>query len=313
MPIVLTALALCLSISAPCMTFTEVLSVGDTSTTWLSNVQSVSFLPGGSLVVSDKLDYQLKLLDRHGNLIRTVGRRGSRPGEFRGPGPVACHGGIVAVADFSSPRIQIFTADFGYKHSFQALGAVFALCFDAQGNLWAGVQTRDKTNELAQYHLSGALLRTVGLRNTTGGMFEDIYAMAISHSGMLVIAYVVQNKIEVWDTSGHFQREFSVPGVRQSPPIFSNGVLSEQLKVPQGNLLGSIAIDSNNRIFVLGADYSEHPGQDVYVLSLDGNHLTTALLPVRSPQIWIGPDGFLYSTVRERTVIKKYRIKYKGR
>jgi len=314
MTTILSLLLVFLSTSRFHIEFIQVLSIGDDITTWLSNVQCISFLPDGSLIVSDKLDYQLKRLDKYGKLARAIGKRGSKPGEFRGPGPNSFHGGTIAVADFSSPRIQIFTDDFRYQYSFRALGPVFDLCFDARGDLWVGVQTHDKSNELVKYHVTGKILQTVALHNTTGGMFEDIYSMAISRSGFVVIAYIVQNRIEVWDTLGRFQREFSVPGLRQTPPtrVYSTGLFSERLKVPEGNLFWSIALDQNDRLFVLGADYSEHPGQDIYVLNLNGNILTTALLPMRSSHIWISPDGFLYSTVQERTVIKKYRLKYRG-
>lgn len=314
MPLLFALLLLCLRSPDPIISFTELLSIGDHITTWLSNVQCVAFLPDGSLIVSDKLDYQLKKIDRSGKLIAAVGQRVRNPGEFRGPGPIAWYPGMIAVADFSTPRIQIFTTEFRYQRTFHALGPVFDLCFDAQGNLWTGVQTRDKTNELVQYHVSGRVLRTVALRNTTGGMFEDIYSMAMSRDGTIIIAYIVQNTIEVWDTLGRFLRQFSVPGLPRFPPTksFSTGLFSESVKIPEGNIFWSIALDPHDRLFILGADYAEHPGQDLYVLDLSGKPLATAKLPQRSPHIWIGPDGYLYSIVQERTIIKKYRMKYKG-
>ena len=287
---------------------------GDKLGVWLLNVQGLAFLPDGALVLSDKLDYKIKKFDKRGKLISQIGKRGKGKAEFRGPGPIDSYDGTIAVADFASPRIQIFSSDLQYRSTFYAPGPVFDLSFDGNGNLWVGAYTGDRHRLLFKSDESGKILETISLHNSTGDMFDDIFSFVISASGKIVLAYMVQNKIEVWDTRGAFQQEFSVSGLPARPKekVLSEGFFSKELRVPDGNIFWRVTVDNKGNIFLLAADYTIHPEQDVYVLTSTGKHITRFTLPAPSSYIWIDRGGYLYTIENNRTLVKKYKLKYVG-
>ena len=113
--------------------------IGNRPEYWILSAQGVVHTSNNAILVSDKLDYKLKKFDMNGKIIVEVGKRGRGPGEFRGPGPLDSYKDVIAVADFASPRVQIFSSSLEYKSGFHAPGPVFDLCSDQEGNLWLGV------------------------------------------------------------------------------------------------------------------------------------------------------------------------------
>ena len=67
--------------------------------------------PGSRLIVFDPAGSRLHLLDSTGALIRTIGREGSGPGEFRSPfGVAVAHDGRIVVNDLRNGRFVLFSA-----------------------------------------------------------------------------------------------------------------------------------------------------------------------------------------------------------
>ncbi|MGC8898645.1 MAG: hypothetical protein ACP5ON_10500 [Bacteroidota bacterium] len=302
----------------PEVTLEEITPFGNKVKGSIFSAYGIAFLPDQSIVVSDKLDYQLKKFDRFGNMVAAVGRRGKGPGEFSaGPGPIASYNRVIAAADFASPRVDIFSSDLKYQSTFYAQGPVFDLQFDAGGNLWVGALSGAKDKLLFKCNISGRVLQTVPLRNARGDMFADIFTFTINSEGKIIIAYAVQNKVEIWDTSGNFYREFSVPGLPPEPKyhLLSGGIFSKGLKVPDGNIFWRVAADRKGRIFLLCADYTSHPDRDVYVLEPSGKYVTEFELPAQSKRVQyiaIDRNGFLFTIEDERSFVKKYRLQYRG-
>lgn len=87
----------------------EVLVIGDKEDNWILNAQAVARLQDGALLISDKLSYCVKMFNDKGRKLKDFGKRGKDAGEFRGPGPISACKGLIAVADFASPRVQVFS------------------------------------------------------------------------------------------------------------------------------------------------------------------------------------------------------------
>jgi len=290
---------------------------GNNPSALVLSAQGLCVLPDGSLLVSDKINYSIKKFDQRGDLILESGKRGKNKGEFRaGPGPIDCSGEIIAVADFAMPRIQIFSKDFEHRSTFFAAGPISDLKFDNGGNLWIGIVRLPNQNgkALLRYDLSGKILQEVSLRHTTGDMFEDVFSFSITPSGNLVIAYMVQNKIEVWNSDGEFQFEFSVPELPPKPKehvLSKGGLFSKGFNVPEGKIFWCVTTDKSGNIFLLAADYTDNPNQDVYVFSSSGKFIGRFVLPEPSRYIRIDYENHIYTIENERTLIKKYQLKYK--
>jgi hypothetical protein len=82
----------------------EILMVGDS--VGLGAYFDLSLDSKGSIWVVDAMNNRLLHLAQDGKLIRTIGRAGDGPGEFRGPNEVAANDTIVRVYDMFPPTIQ---------------------------------------------------------------------------------------------------------------------------------------------------------------------------------------------------------------
>ena len=288
----------------------EVLVIGDKSDNWILNAHGISGLPDGSLLVSDKLDYKVKRFDRKGRKIAEVGKRGKGAGEFRGPGPIDVYNNIIAVADFASPRIQIFSSDLTHKSAFYAPGAVFDLNFDPEGYLWLGALTGQEGQSLLKCDIAGKVIQTISLQISSGDDIEDIFSLDISQSGDIIVAYGCLNRIEIWDIRGKFKNRFEVAGIPLRPPkkTISKGLFSKGVTVPEGNIFQSAAVDPKGNIFVLASDYTDQPNRDVYVFDSQGKYVSQFTLPTAASHLWISAQGDLYTIDTERTLVRKYHI-----
>ena len=73
----------------------------------------------GNLYVLDRFLAQILVLSPTGELLRTIGREGSGPGEFIRPRVMALSGDTVRVADVGNGRLQTLALDSGYIRSTQ--------------------------------------------------------------------------------------------------------------------------------------------------------------------------------------------------
>ncbi len=290
----------------------EELIIGNNKNVWLLNAMAVVQSSDGKIFISDKLSYSVKKLDRKGRKIGEVGRRGGGPGEFRGPDELDVFKDLIAVADFASPRIQIFDTSLKHLRTFYVKGAVFDIAFDRDGNLWIGTMQRKREVLLHQYTIEGKLLKSIKPKNSTGNEyeFEGTFRFKVTDSRKIIIAHILMNKIEIWDTEGKFIKDFAVEDLIPKPSkrLRFRGLFSK-ISLPEGKILHDIAVNSKERIFVLGADYSQNPYQDVYVYNIDGKFIGKFTLPAKTLYIWINKSDKLFTIENERTLVKKYSLK----
>jgi sugar lactone lactonase YvrE len=271
-------------------------------------VQGVAVLPDGAVLVADRLDYRVKKFAASGEQRGAVGGRGKGPGLFQGPGPLDFRGNRIAVADFATGRVQYLRDDFTPSLSFEVPGAVSDLCFDGTGNLWVMAVTMDKQRGLFLYGADGKERKTLGLRNGEGDLFFDAGFVAWLGKGMIAVAYYLRNKIELWDTSGRFIREFAVPGLPDRAHTRRVSGSKSGTMVPDGNIVRSMTADGHGRLYVLGADYSLRPGEEV--LELDGEGRLQRRLWLREKSVLIRADGkgSLYVVPGDRRSVVRYHL-----
>ena len=121
--------------------FTESFHTGDEShERQFARITSMAFAPNGHLVVVDRDEFAVSVLDRSGTEIARWGAEGEGPGEFETkPVSVAVSdAGMVAVRSFQ--RIDVFTLDGEPVRSHVADVAMLDLAFDAQGGVVARVR-----------------------------------------------------------------------------------------------------------------------------------------------------------------------------
>ena len=95
--------------------FAEVYRAGGTTAPdWaqFGNPTGLAFDGSGNLYVLDPQLFQVAVIDRNGELVRTVGRQGGGPGEFNTPiTQVVWRDGRFAVSDMGHNAYQLFAPD----------------------------------------------------------------------------------------------------------------------------------------------------------------------------------------------------------
>jgi hypothetical protein len=270
----------------------------------------IAFLHDGRMLVTDKLEYNIKCFDRNRRLAVSVGKRGARDGEFRGPGPIAASDTVVAVADFASRRVQLFSSSLKPRISFTTDTPVFDICFDAAGGLWIGKLPGSGGATLVRYDRSGMPSMSIVLKHLSTDLFDNIFAMAPSGTNEIIIAYMTHNAVEIWNTSGRFVREFHVSGIhpRADRKTIPTGWFSDDVFVPENNVFQDVAVDRHGRIYLLADAYTEHPRRDVYVVSPEGGIVSRLILGGASQGIVIDSHSRLFSIEGERTLIRVYNL-----
>jgi len=289
----------------------EVLVIDERSRNYILNAYDVVQLNDGSFIVSDKLDYKLKKFDKNGKFVKETGKRGKGHGEFRGPSYLASFNDVVAVTDFSSNRVQMFTSDLQFKSNFNVPGTVLDLCFDSEGNLWVGLLGGVGGQKIIKVDGAGNILQTILLKNQSDDIFESLFFFDINKKGIVAVCYMCLNKIEVWNTKGQFIRDFEVAGIPLHPrkKTIVKNLFSKDIEAPEDNIFWSLSFDNSENIYVLADAYTENPSKDVYVLDLRGNLLSILSLPERAVHLLMVSNDRMIAINNRRTKITVYGLK----
>ncbi len=280
-------------------------SIGDTI---FLGIYDFDFLPDGTLIVCDKLDYRIKRLNRTGQLIQEIGKRGKDKNEFLGPLFVAVGITMLAVADYSSPRVQLFTHGLEFVREFRCPGFVMGLQFDIYENLWIGTHANlSNLTKLIQYDRNGKVLSNVRLRHASENMFDNLYYFVISQTDTITVAYNYQNIIEQYSNSQYLEY-YSFPAFPRKTKYLTSIEVESNIKFPEGEFVEDLYLDSNNYLYLLGGDYSFNPRKDVFIFNLKRELVAMLQLPNNSYGIAIDAQGYLWSIELNRTVLTQYEI-----
>lgn len=123
----------------------------------------------GRTYVVDEPPVAIKVFDSTGTFVRTIGRNGEGPGEYRQP-RIAIHRGEVYVEDSRLRRISVFDTSGTFIRSFRAesnAGGSDGLGVDDSSRIWLRIYHPDPPDEVftfVRFDTMGTLLDTVRLR-----------------------------------------------------------------------------------------------------------------------------------------------------
>ena len=157
---------------------------------------------------------KLQKFTNSGELIKCVGQRGSKEGEFDDPRGVTIHSNQVYVCDRDNHPIQVFDLDLNFIRSIGSHGKgrgefdrPLDVAFDTAGNMYVAEYGNDRVQVMDS---SGQFIRAFGqegegkLRGPTALHITDKYVYVSDHS---------QHRIAVYQTSGHFVTSFGRRGL----------------------------------------------------------------------------------------------------
>lgn len=177
--------------------------------------------------------------------IMQIGGRGSEPGMLTWPRGISANGpdNIIAVADSSNHRVQVFDANGAYKFEFGTYGNG-----DGEFDCLAGVAINrigqfiiaDRYNHRIQvFDPSGRFLRAFGSQGTADGKFNYPWGITTDSMGFIYVTDKENHRIQVFQSDGTFVGKFGSYGSEE-------GQLEHPHYIAVSNTNRVIVSDSNN-------------------------------------------------------------------
>ena len=162
----------------------------------------------GNIYVSSR--HKLQKFTSTGELIKCVGRKGGKEGEFDVPRGLSLRDNLVYVCDCDNRRIQVFDLDLNFVRSIGSRGSgrgefdePFDVKFDTTGNMYVAEWCNERVQVMDS---SGRFIREFGrgnLREPSGLLIADKY---------VYVSDFTDDCIVVYETSGQYVTSFGRPG-----------------------------------------------------------------------------------------------------
>ena len=159
------------------------------------------------------IEHKLQKFTSSGELIKCIGRKGSKEAEFYDPCGVTIHSNQVYVCDGDNHRIQVFDLDLNYIRSIDSrcrgrgeFSFPFDVAFDTAGKMYVVEWGNDRVQVMDS---SGQFIRMFGqegegkLRRPTALHIADKYVYVSDWSN---------DRIAVYETSGQYVTSFGRRG-----------------------------------------------------------------------------------------------------
>ena len=178
--------------------------------------------------------HKLWKFNRHGEVVKSVGKYGENIGEFDEPYKVRYHNHQVYVCDSSNGRVQVFDSNLNFVRSFgdgpNQLKDPRDIDFDYQGNIYVVDFEKDRVLVFSE---DGQYLRHFGQWDESEDELGSPQGLCVRGDYVYVTEYG-HDRITVFRTSGEFVHSFGEKGSDRG-----------ELKDPYG-----IAIDQDGFVFV---------------------------------------------------------------
>ncbi len=284
----------------------EILTIGNFDDNSLFQWVGVVADSEGNIYVTDAMDYSLKKFDAAGSLLAITGRRGQGPGEFTAPRLLDSSEQYLFVTEQYQPVIKVFDKKLLYQFQIPLEGPAGDI--KALGNDLVAVVVLSAKSEssLHFYDQKGELVKKVHFAERPSSMLMDMVSFDLDNHGNLYLAYNFADRIVKFDDSGKKVWSRNLLGIKQ----VKRKKISSHV-VPTEIVYKDVALDQSGNLYVLGGKFSENRSRDVYVLSPDGELLSTLTLPETSHCIYIDGENYLYSRANEGVTLKKFRMVFK--
>ncbi|HJP55537.1 MAG TPA: 6-bladed beta-propeller [Gemmatimonadales bacterium] len=141
---------------------------GDSAAGDLANPTGAVIDPAGRLYVADQSPTEIKVFGRDGRLVRTIGRDGDGPGEFRSP-ILGIHGTSLVVFDPRLARISLFDTSGRFLRSWPSICCHYsAISIDRDGRIAVRMTQQDAagfTSAFIRYAMDGTVADTIQVPN----------------------------------------------------------------------------------------------------------------------------------------------------
>lgn len=156
------------------------------------------------LYVVDTRGHDVKVFTRDGELLRTIGHRGDRPGEFHFPTTVATNDGdTIYIVDSFHFAVQAFDTTGKFLFSFgptpNGPGALVRprdIAIDSEGLLYITDATR---NNVQVFNPDGTPLLNFGGAGVSAGEFQLPAGISITRDGRIYVADSINRRVQIFE------------------------------------------------------------------------------------------------------------------
>ena len=190
----------------------------------------------GNIYVTDRESHRLSKFNSDGKLVKTVGGKGGRTGQFDWPHGIALSkDNKLFVCDSNNHRIQVFDTNLKFISCFGKEGSgegefryPYDLTFDPAGDVYV-----TDNHRVQVFSQNGTFLRTFGSFGSGPGELSEPHGICVDHDYVYVVEWL-NSRVSVFYTSGAFITSFGRRGSGE-----------EELSNPCG-----IAIDEDGFLYV---------------------------------------------------------------
>lgn len=283
----------------------EVLSIGALDDEILFQWAGVAVDDEGYIYVTDAMDYSLKKFDAQGDFINKAGGKGQGPGEFMAPRLLDCSEDFLYTTDQSVHGIQVFDRELNFIRRIRIKMPISDLRILSDSEIAITSISMDENPAIFLFSEEGELVRKIIYSQKRSPLMMDLVSFDFDPEGNLYIVYSFQDLIEKRNRAGQKLWSRNLLRVKK---VKKKKIASHV--VPTEVVYKDVALDKEGNVFVMGGHLSKNRSRDVYVLSPQGEHLTTFTLPDTSHCIYIDKENFLYSRANEGVTLKKFRMHY---
>ena len=172
-----------------------------------------------NIYVTDSGNSSLLKFSKEGKLMKTVGRKGTRQGEFNNPSFIKVINDKLYVCDSGNHRVQILSTELMHVNRFGSYGdregrftKPTDIAQDGVGNLYVS----DTNNDRVQvFDCKGRFLSTFSRKGTAAKRLDCPYGVYVGCDQLVYVCDKSNNCVSVFQTSGEFVTSFgdlSSPG-----------------------------------------------------------------------------------------------------
>jgi DNA-binding beta-propeller fold protein YncE len=168
----------------------------------------VAWDPQGNIFVSDGYgNSRVAKYDKNGRFLKSVGSRGSAPGQLNLPHTIATDAkGNVYVGDRSNSRIQVFDNNLEFKAIYDQVGAPWAVCITPGPHQYLyssnsnpdnnNAQIQAVTGEIYKMELDGTILGKFGKPGKQLGEFSTVHEIDCRNENELLVSEITAWRVQ---------------------------------------------------------------------------------------------------------------------
>jgi len=266
----------------------------------------------GGFYMANRFTYEVYEFSPLGEVLQRVGSQGEGPGEFSQPleQVVVAGGRVFASGSFTDRSINVFDENLMFEESMSAGGQFFGMSVHNDALLGAVLNTDTGQLEIKRYTVEGfetfqLLSQQRSIRDDPSAIFRNVGFLA-SDATLIAYAYIMENAIELFDTSGDEVRRGTAQLPVRDVAVEWEDNLPEGLPrnlrndIPTATMTRGVAVDQGHA-FVLGGTADSTLEHTVFVFRADGTPVATIPLDVAGDggNAFDVSDGHLYYRTSE--------------